>query len=237
MPIGPSDFQDLLKEYFIVKNAPDDGNKKDELDDIKMEIYDSYLNEDFERDPDPGALVHESKVMKEFFKEVEKHEKIYMKHNGVTIREMHAYTIYYRECIKEFIKNFKRKVLLKPDFRETLTTFQSRTSSSSSRSSTPRRRLSFSSRTSSSSSSGAGSRKSKKEKEIKIYKKLLKKKRLTKKEDSQLKRLMKRKYCSCLTKVKRSKKVKKGIEYPICLSSIYTKRNKKTPKNPRKICK
>jgi hypothetical protein len=78
---------------------------------------------------------------------------------------------------------------------------------------------------------------SKKEAEIKTYKRLLKKKKLTKREDKNLKRLMKRKYCSCLTKVRRSKKVKKGIEYPICLSSIYTKRNKKTPKKPRKICK
>lgn len=77
----------------------------------------------------------------------------------------------------------------------------------------------------------------KKEREIKTYKRLLKKKKLTKKEDIQLKKLMKKKYCSCLRKVRVSGSIKKGIEYPICLSSIYIKRNKKTPKNPRKICK
>jgi len=78
---------------------------------------------------------------------------------------------------------------------------------------------------------------SKKETDIKTYKRLLKKKHLTKKEDKHLKKLMKKKYCSCLTKVRRTNKVKKGIEYPICMNSIYIRRNKKTPKNPSKICK
>ena len=36
MPVGLSDFKDLLEEYFAVKNAPDKGSKKDKLDDIKM---------------------------------------------------------------------------------------------------------------------------------------------------------------------------------------------------------
>ena len=73
MPIGPSDFKDLLEAYFLIKNAPDKGDKKDKLDGVKMEIYDSYLNEDFERNSNVSAT--ESKVMKEFFMEADKFEK------------------------------------------------------------------------------------------------------------------------------------------------------------------
>lgn len=219
-------FVNKLKSYILKKNVPEDGDKEQNVLMAEWDIYTDYLNERFDLVPgsSPEQIEpRDSKVYKEFFKEVDKQEEKYIKQQDITILEMgengHA-----SKCAEEFIKNFERKDLLKPHFRETLTAFQSRTSRPSRASSSSRR-------------DRGGSRKSKKEKEIKIYKRLLKKKNLTKKEDSQLKRLMKRKYCSCLTKVKRSKKVKKGIEYPICISSIYTKRNKKTPKNPRKICK
>ena len=120
MPIGLSDFKDLLEAYFLIKNAPDKGSKKDKLDDIKMEIYDSYLNEDFERNSNVSSA--ESKVMKEFFMEVDKFEKKYIDSAQITLFEMakesngHALA-----CGVEFTQNFKRLILIKEEFRDQLT--------------------------------------------------------------------------------------------------------------------
>lgn len=119
MPIGPSDFKDLLEAYFLIKNAPDKGSKKDKLDDVKMEIYDSYLNEDFERNSSVGPS--ESKVWKEFFMEVDKFEKKYMDSAQITPSEIakesngHALA-----CGIEFTQNFKRFVLLKDEISDEL---------------------------------------------------------------------------------------------------------------------
>jgi hypothetical protein len=44
-------------------------------------------------------------------------------------------------------------------------------------------------------------------------------------------------YCSCLKHVRGDKKVKKGLEYPICMSSVYKKRGFSYPKNAKKRCK
>ena len=59
------------------------------------------------------------------------------------------------------------------------------------------------------------------------------KKKLTKKQLSG-------KLCRCIKAIKfnkkRNKTLKKGAEYPICLSSIYLKRGLKVPKNAIKRC-
>lgn len=72
----------------------------------------------------------------------------------------------------------------------------------------------------------------------KKYKQLLlkkrSKKRLTKKEHKQLTDSMYVKYCKCLKHFE-YKKDKRG--YPICMSSVYTKRNVKPPKNASTRCK
>lgn len=120
MPVGLSDFKDLLEAYFLIKNAPERGEKKGELDDIKMEIYDSYLNEDFgdERERPPNVSAAESKVMKEFFMEADKFEKKYMDSAQITLYEMakessgHALA-----CAIEFTQNCKRFSLIKDELR------------------------------------------------------------------------------------------------------------------------
>ena len=72
----------------------------------------------------------------------------------------------------------------------------------------------------------------------KKYKQLLtnkrSKKRLTKKEKKQLNDSMYIKYCKCLKHFE-YKKDKRG--YPICMSSVYTKRKVKPPKNASTRCK
>ena len=119
MPVGLSDFKDLLEAYFLIKNAPERGEKKGELDDIKMEIYDSYLNEDFERNSNISAS--QSKVMKDFFMEADKFEIKYMDSAQITSSEMakesngHALA-----CSIEFTQNFKRFILLKDEIHEEL---------------------------------------------------------------------------------------------------------------------
>mgnify|MGYP000082218985 CR=1 FL=1 len=72
----------------------------------------------------------------------------------------------------------------------------------------------------------------------KKYKQLLTKKRskkkMTKKEKKMLNDSMYIKYCKCLKHFE-YKKDKRG--YPICMSSIYTKRKVKPPKNASTRCK
>ena len=120
MPIGLSDFKDLLEAYFLIKNAPDKGSKKNELDDVKMEIYDSYLNKDFgdEMERPPNVSAKESKVMKEFFMEVDKFEKEYMNSGRITSYEMAKESNRLAlACAKEFTQNCKRFVLIKDELR------------------------------------------------------------------------------------------------------------------------
>ena len=63
------------------------------------------------------------------------------------------------------------------------------------------------------------------------------KKRMTKKEKKQLDHALFINYCKCIKKLKYSKEYKEGIEYPICISSIYKKRGFKPPKNIKSKCK
>jgi hypothetical protein len=44
-------------------------------------------------------------------------------------------------------------------------------------------------------------------------------------------------YCSCIKSLKYNNKIKDNLEYPICMSSIYTKRGFKSPKGVTKRCK
>ena len=64
-----------------------------------------------------------------------------------------------------------------------------------------------------------------------------KKKKLTKKQKKDLDNTLFIKYCKCIKNLKYNKKTKAGSEYPICTSSIYTKRGFKTPKNIKMKCK
>ncbi len=45
------------------------------------------------------------------------------------------------------------------------------------------------------------------------------------------------KYCSCVKHLKYDSKIKDYLEYPFCMSSIYSKRGFKSPKNVTKKCK
>jgi hypothetical protein len=123
MPIGLSDFKDLLEAYFLIKNAPERGNKKGELYDIKIKIYDSYLNEDFgdRRERPPNVSATESKVMKEFFMEVDKFEEKYMNSPRLTPSEMAKESNGLAlSCSIEFTQNFERDDLLKSEIRDSL---------------------------------------------------------------------------------------------------------------------
>jgi len=77
---------------------------------------------------------------------------------------------------------------------------------------------------------------SKKEYNI-LIKKRKSKKKLTKKQNQKLDHTLFIKYCKCVKHLKYSKKNKNYLEYPICTSSVYTKRGFKPPKNVRKRCK
>ena len=62
-------------------------------------------------------------------------------------------------------------------------------------------------------------------------------KRLTLNERKKLDQALFINYCSCIKSLKYNKNIKKNLEYPICMSSVYTKRKFKSPKNVRKRCK
>ena len=70
----------------------------------------------------------------------------------------------------------------------------------------------------------------------KKYKGLLQKKRLRKNEKKDLDNALFVNYCKCVKKIKYSRNYSKGSEYPICISSIYTKRNRDPPKGIIKRC-
>ena len=63
------------------------------------------------------------------------------------------------------------------------------------------------------------------------------KKRMTKKEKQQLNHALFINYCSCIKSLKYNEKVKDYLEYPVCMSSIYTKRGFKPPKGVTVRCK
>ena len=73
----------------------------------------------------------------------------------------------------------------------------------------------------------------------KKYKKFIKLKqqgKLSKKNTLKLNKMLNKKYCKCIKRVKKTLKKNKGGEYPICTSSNYNKRNFKPPKNKNKNC-
>ena len=71
----------------------------------------------------------------------------------------------------------------------------------------------------------------------KLIRKKKSKKRMTTKEKKELNQALFVNYCKCIKKLKYSKEYEKGIEYPICVSSIYKKRGFTPPKNIQSKCK
>ena len=73
------------------------------------------------------------------------------------------------------------------------------------------------------------------------YKELIKKrqhhKRLTPSQRKKLDHALFINYCSCIKKIKYNERVKKNLEYPFCMSSVYNKRGFKSPKGVTKRCK
>ena len=63
------------------------------------------------------------------------------------------------------------------------------------------------------------------------------KKKLTKKQTKSIDHTLFIKYCKCIKSLKYNPKIKPGLEYPICTSSIYKKRKFSPPKNIRSKCK
>tara|TARA_B100001123_G_scaffold321675_1_gene360799 strand:- start:4103 stop:4351 length:249 start_codon:yes stop_codon:yes gene_type:complete len=69
-----------------------------------------------------------------------------------------------------------------------------------------------------------------------LIKKKRSKKRMTKRDKNDLERALFINYCKCIKKLKYSKKYKKGVEYPLCISSVYKRRGLKHPKYIIKQC-
>ena len=74
-------------------------------------------------------------------------------------------------------------------------------------------------------------------KEYEKFIKLKQTKKINKKQSNKLEKNLFIKYCKCIKTLKNKKKKKSINEYPICMSSIYTKRGFKAPKNVKKRCK
>lgn len=124
-------FKELLEEYYVVKNKPDKGDKQSDINRIKMDINNDFLNQDFQRDS--GVRPIDSKVLKEFFNEVDKYEEEYMKSAGITHSELSEINNGLALlCATEFTQKFKRYPLLDTDFKNILIEYQSSTASSAS---------------------------------------------------------------------------------------------------------
>ena len=70
-----------------------------------------------------------------------------------------------------------------------------------------------------------------------LLKKKKSKKKLSNKENNELEKALFVNYCKCIKKIKYSNEYERGSEYPICMNSIYKKRNITPPKNVSKKCK
>ena len=72
------------------------------------------------------------------------------------------------------------------------------------------------------------------------YKKLIQKrkskKKLTKKQNKKLDDALFIRYCRCIKKLQYDTEITKGLEYPLCMSSVYTKRGFKPPKKVQLKC-
>lgn len=124
-------FKELLEEYFVVKNKPEPGDKQSHINRIKNNIYNDFLNQDFQRDSDVRPI--DSKVLKEFFNEVDKYEEEYMKSAGITHSELSEINNGLALlCATEFTQKFERYSLLDTDFKNILIEYQSSTASSAS---------------------------------------------------------------------------------------------------------
>ena len=75
----------------------------------------------------------------------------------------------------------------------------------------------------------------------KRYSQLIKKKktrkRMTKRDKKDLEKALFVNYCKCIKRLKYSKEYEDGLEYPICMSSVYKQRGIKPPKDIVKKCK
>ena len=69
------------------------------------------------------------------------------------------------------------------------------------------------------------------------YKKLLSSKKLSKKDRKNLEYSLFINYCKCIKKLKYSKQLQSGSEYPICIHSVYKQRKRTPPKNITSRCK
>lgn len=124
-------FKELLEEYYVVKNKPEPGDKQSDINRIKMDINNDFLNQDFQRDS--GVRPIDSKVLKEFFSEVDKFEVEYMKSVGFTQAELSDIRSGLAlGCATEFTLKFERYILLDTDFKNILIEYQSSTASSAS---------------------------------------------------------------------------------------------------------
>ena len=68
------------------------------------------------------------------------------------------------------------------------------------------------------------------------YQRLLKKKRLTKKDKSRRDKALKQRYCACLKKLENNPKLKNSA-FAICTNSIYLRRGLPVPPNIARECK
>ena len=73
------------------------------------------------------------------------------------------------------------------------------------------------------------------------YRELIRKRqhkdKLTYQERKKLDHALFLKYCSCVKTLKYKKDLQANLEYPFCMSSVYTKRGFKSPKGVTKRCK
>lgn len=119
-----TNFSELLEEYYVVKNSPDKGDKQSKINRIKMDIYNDFLNQDFQRESNVRPV--DSKVVKEFFHEVDKYEEEYMKTAGITHAELseinNGFSLL---CATEFTQKFERYPLLDTEFKNNLIEYQS----------------------------------------------------------------------------------------------------------------
>lgn len=131
-------FRSLLESYYIIKYSVDAGGEQGKINRIKMDIYNDFLNLSLETNPDIRAI--NSKVMKEFFHEVDKKGEEYIsEEEDMTpfkiAKESTGDALY---AALKFMKKFNRYQLLDESFRNILIEFQtSPITSSSSGTSTP----------------------------------------------------------------------------------------------------
>lgn len=126
MVVSVTDFSELLEEYYVVKNSPDKGDKQSKIDRIKMDLYNDFLNQDFQRDSSVRPI--DSTVVKEFFNEVDKYEEKYMVSAGFTHAELsNINNGLALLCATEFTQKFERYPLLDTEFKNNLIEYQSST--------------------------------------------------------------------------------------------------------------